>query len=146
MKLIFTALTTLLFLNYSYACPNLSGNYYCVDKDGNYEVEASQSEENGVTTFFDKHSPEDTQIIIADGIEKPYTDIENGKEITLGNVTAFCKDEKLHVTLFITEGNHEINQAEVTMSKVDNVIKITGISSLNDQVVESKTIYCVPKG
>ncbi len=145
MKSILTGITALLYLNSSYACPNLSGNYYCVDKDGNYEVEAYQTEENGVTTFFDKYSPEDTQIIIADGIEKPYTRIEDGKEITLGKITTFCKDEKLHVTLNLTEGNHEIDQAEVAMSKVEEFIKITAISSLNGQVVETKTAYCVPK-
>ncbi|MFI5389975.1 MAG: hypothetical protein ACHQYQ_01340 [Bacteriovoracales bacterium] len=144
MKSFFTALTALLFLNSSYACPNLSGIYYCVDKDGNYEVEYSQMEDNGVTIFNSKRS-EDTQIFEADGIEKPYTGNEDGKEITLGKITAFCKDEKVHLNLFLNEEDSEVDQVKATLSKVEDVIKITAISRLNGQVVETKTIYCVPK-
>ena len=76
----------------AFACPNLSGVYTCPDQqNGPQTVEITQTEENGITTYF-----QNGESLVSDNLVKPIPESADFKE---GTMQAFCEGDALKVAV-----------------------------------------------
>jgi hypothetical protein len=54
-------------------------------------------------------------------------------------------EEKVHITMTLTEPSDEVDQIEATIFKTGEAIKSIITSRFNGETVESTATYCVPK-
>jgi hypothetical protein len=133
MRISILALFGLFFSAQTFACPNLTGNYSCVDQDGEaHPFVVTQSVTGNVTVYQIDGKP-----MPADGVVYPIPDTDSMKSST---IRAWCNDDiALNVQVLgkIWQGNTYV--ADVTQNEVwtgtdsSLSITITGSTSGNGQ-------------
>jgi hypothetical protein len=135
----FLLLSVLFISTYTYACPNLAGNYASCrslsgDDAGSYDVVVTQKIENGATIYTisqvdaETHEREEDSFI-ADGQVRVTEEVDPDLGFSVKQTTVFgCVDNKVigQVAVEIFEENAALINLEISKDNDELVIKSVG--------------------